>query len=72
MAPGLKGLSILPFVVAAYNTKKVCMDFYDPANHADYDFISGTRMRNMAKVCYEPCYYDVTTLATMMSLTPRL
>ncbi len=49
MAPGLKGLTILPFVVAAYNTKKGKMDFYDPANHADYLFISGTKMRGLAK-----------------------
>ena len=50
MAPGLKGLTILPFVVAAYNTKKGAMDFYDEANKADYLFISGTKMRALAKV----------------------
>ncbi len=49
-APGLRGLEILPFVVAAYNTKKGQMDFFDEANKADYLFISGTKMRNLAKV----------------------
>ena len=51
MAPGLKGLTILPFIVAAYNTKKGKMDFYDEANKADYLFISGTKMRALARVC---------------------
>jgi 3'-phosphoadenosine 5'-phosphosulfate synthase len=51
MAPGLTGLEILPFRVAAYNTKKVAMDFYEDANKADYLFISGTKMRALAKVC---------------------
>lgn len=49
MAPGLTKLEIVPFRVAAYNTKKKCMDFYEPANKEDYDFISGTRMRELAK-----------------------
>jgi hypothetical protein len=51
MAPGLKGLTILPFIVAAYNTKKGKMDFFDEANKADYLFISGTKMRALARVC---------------------
>lgn len=46
MAPGLTQLEIVPFRVAAYNKKKGKMDFYDPANHEDYDFISGTRYAN--------------------------
>lgn len=43
MAPGLTQLEIVPFRVAAYNKKKGKMDFYDPENHDDFDFISGTR-----------------------------
>lgn len=49
MAPGLISLEIVPFKVAAYNKVKKAMDFYDPQNHQDYDFISGTRMRRMAR-----------------------
>ena len=49
MAPGLTELEIVPFRVAAYNKKKKCMDFFDPANKEDYDFISGTRMRELAR-----------------------
>ncbi|XP_026059406.1 bifunctional 3'-phosphoadenosine 5'-phosphosulfate synthase 1 [Carassius auratus] len=49
MAPGLISLEIVPFKVAAYNKAKKAMDFYDPKKHQDYDFISGTRMRKMAR-----------------------
>ncbi|XP_028394128.1 bifunctional 3'-phosphoadenosine 5'-phosphosulfate synthase 1-like isoform X2 [Dendronephthya gigantea] len=49
MAPGLTKLEIVPFRVAAYNTKRKCMAFFEPANKEDYDFISGTRMRELAK-----------------------
>lgn len=49
MAPGLTQLEIVPFRVAAYNKKKGKMDFYDPTNHEDFDFISGTRMRRTAR-----------------------
>uniref|UniRef100_A0A3B5KHC0 3'-phosphoadenosine 5'-phosphosulfate synthase 1 n=1 Tax=Takifugu rubripes TaxID=31033 RepID=A0A3B5KHC0_TAKRU len=49
MAPGLITLEIVPFKVAAYNKVKRAMDFYDPKKHQDYDFISGTRMRRMAR-----------------------
>uniref|UniRef100_A0A3P9N2C5 3'-phosphoadenosine 5'-phosphosulfate synthase 1 n=1 Tax=Poecilia reticulata TaxID=8081 RepID=A0A3P9N2C5_POERE len=49
MAPGLVSLEIVPFKVAAYNKVKGAMDFYEPKNHQDYDFISGTRMRRMAR-----------------------
>ena len=44
MAPGLKQLEIVPFKVAAYNKKKHRMDFYDPENQEDYEFISGVCM----------------------------
>jgi len=49
MAPGLTQLEIIPFKVAAYNKHKKAMDFYDPDKHEDYEFISGTKMRRMAR-----------------------
>ncbi|NXH81499.1 PAPS2 synthase, partial [Edolisoma coerulescens] len=49
MAPGLTSVEIIPFRVAAYNKLKRAMDFYDPARHNDFDFISGTRMRKLAR-----------------------
>ncbi|XP_072292851.1 bifunctional 3'-phosphoadenosine 5'-phosphosulfate synthase 2-like [Eucyclogobius newberryi] len=48
MAPGLTSVEIIPFRVAAYNTTKKAMDFYDKERHAEFEFISGTKMRNMA------------------------
>uniref|UniRef100_A0A8C1V7N2 3'-phosphoadenosine 5'-phosphosulfate synthase 1 n=1 Tax=Cyprinus carpio TaxID=7962 RepID=A0A8C1V7N2_CYPCA len=54
MAPGLISLEIVPFKVAAYNKAKKAMDFYDPKKHQDYDFISGTRMRRMAREGLNP------------------
>ena len=41
MAPGLKQLEIVPFKVAAYNKRKHRMDFYNPENQEDYEYISG-------------------------------
>ncbi|XP_066205209.1 LOW QUALITY PROTEIN: bifunctional 3'-phosphoadenosine 5'-phosphosulfate synthase 2 [Saccopteryx leptura] len=49
MAPGLTSVEIIPFRVAAYNKAKKAMDFYDPERHNEYDFISGTRMRKLAR-----------------------
>ncbi|XP_023365266.1 bifunctional 3'-phosphoadenosine 5'-phosphosulfate synthase 2 isoform X2 [Otolemur garnettii] len=49
MAPGLTSVEIIPFRVAAYNKVKKAMDFYDPARHDEFDFISGTRMRKLAR-----------------------
>ena len=49
MAPGLSQLEVVPFKVAAYNTKLGAMDFYDPERHDDYQFISGTKMRRLAR-----------------------
>uniref|UniRef100_A0AAY4AZM3 Sulfate adenylyltransferase n=1 Tax=Denticeps clupeoides TaxID=299321 RepID=A0AAY4AZM3_9TELE len=54
MAPGLISLEIVPFKVAAYNKVKTSMDFYDSKKHEDYDFISGTRMRRMAREGQNP------------------
>lgn len=41
MAPGLGQLTIIPFVVAAYDKTKMKMDFYDSTRHEDFLFISG-------------------------------
>ena len=41
MAPGLTGLEIVPFKVAAYNTKLGKMDFFDPNHRDEFEFISG-------------------------------
>lgn len=49
MAPGLQSLEIIPFVVAAYNTKKQAMDFFDPSKKEDFLFISGSKMRKFAR-----------------------
>jgi len=49
MAPGLDHLQIVPFRVAAYNKALTKMDYYDPAQHANFEFISGTKMRKLAR-----------------------
>ncbi|XP_075255626.1 bifunctional 3'-phosphoadenosine 5'-phosphosulfate synthase-like isoform X2 [Convolutriloba macropyga] len=49
MAPGLNSLEIVPFRVAAYNTKLGKMDFFDPEKKGDFLFISGTKMRGFAR-----------------------
>uniref|UniRef100_A0A2K5DX02 3'-phosphoadenosine 5'-phosphosulfate synthase 1 n=1 Tax=Aotus nancymaae TaxID=37293 RepID=A0A2K5DX02_AOTNA len=54
MAPGLITLEIVPFRVAAYNKKKKRMDYYDSEHHEDFEFISGTRMRKLAREGQKP------------------
>ncbi|PIO27859.1 hypothetical protein AB205_0099150 [Aquarana catesbeiana] len=54
MAPGLISLEIVPFRVAAYNKKKKCMEYFDTAHAEDFDFISGTRMRKLAREGQNP------------------
>ncbi|KAK4879130.1 hypothetical protein RN001_007276 [Aquatica leii] len=54
LAPGLNSLEIIPFRVAAYDNKNKKMNIYDPARNADFDFISGTKMRNYAKSGIDP------------------
>ncbi|XP_061165941.1 bifunctional 3'-phosphoadenosine 5'-phosphosulfate synthase-like isoform X3 [Saccostrea echinata] len=54
MAPGLTQLEIVPFRVAAYNTKLKQMDFFNPERKEDFDFISGTRMRKLAREGQNP------------------
>ena len=54
MAPGLNQLEIIPFKVAALDKTKGEMAFFDPSRKDDFDFISGTRMRTLAKNGEEP------------------
>ena len=54
MAPGLSTLEIIPFKVAAYDKTSNQMAFFDPKRKADFDFISGTKMRSLAKSGEEP------------------
>jgi 3'-phosphoadenosine 5'-phosphosulfate synthase len=54
MAPGLTELEIVPFRVAAYNQKKKAMDFFDPEKKDDFIFISGTKMRALARAGETP------------------
>ncbi|KAF7112866.1 hypothetical protein RHSIM_RhsimUnG0184400 [Rhododendron simsii] len=49
MAPGLERLNILPFKVAAYDKTHGKMAFFDPSRAQDFLFISGTKMRALAK-----------------------
>ena len=45
MAPGLGGMEIIPFRVAAYDKTTRSMNFFEPERKQDFEFISGTRMR---------------------------
>lgn len=49
MAPGLTSLEIIPFRVAAYDLRNKQMAFFDPLRKDEFDFISGTRMRGLAR-----------------------
>lgn len=54
MAPGLEKLNILPFKVAAYDKTQGNMAFFDRSRPHDFIFISGTKMRNLAKTRENP------------------
>ncbi|CAK9805630.1 Bifunctional 3'-phosphoadenosine 5'-phosphosulfate synthase [Anthophora plagiata] len=54
MAPGLQDLEIIPFRVAAYDNKARKMAFFEEERSEDFDFISGTKMRNLAKSGEKP------------------
>jgi 3'-phosphoadenosine 5'-phosphosulfate synthase len=54
MAPGMTELEIIPFRVAAYDKVKGQMAFYDPQRKAEFEFISGTKMRALARTGGEP------------------
>lgn len=45
MAPGLQNLEIIPFKVAAYDTRAKKMSFFEAERQQDFVFISGTKMR---------------------------
>lgn len=49
MAPGLSQLDIIPFRVAAYDKTKGEMAFLDETRKSDFEFISGTKMRGLAR-----------------------
>ncbi|CAI2350017.1 unnamed protein product [Caenorhabditis sp. 36 PRJEB53466] len=49
MAPGLSALRILPFRVAAYDKTAKKMTFFDPSRKEDFENISGTKMRGLAR-----------------------
>lgn len=49
MAPGLPQIDILPFRVAAYNKVSKTMSYFDPQKSDEFDFISGTKMRKLAR-----------------------
>lgn len=46
---GLLKMKILPFKVAAYNRNIKGMEYFDPSRKDEYDMISGTQMRTLAK-----------------------
>lgn len=54
MAPGLDSLQIVPFKVAAYNKLKMQMDYFDPKQADCFEFISGTKMRGLARDGLQP------------------
>ncbi|CAH8611722.1 unnamed protein product [Schistosoma margrebowiei] len=54
MAPGLSNLKIIPFRVAAYDKTINKMSFFDSKRSSDFLFISGTKMRTLAREGVEP------------------
>ena len=52
----LKGVEVLPFKVAAYNTVRQRMEFFGGpgCNKEEFEFISGSRMRQMARDNEDP------------------
>ncbi|KAI6654730.1 hypothetical protein LOD99_2609 [Oopsacas minuta] len=49
LSPGLTQLEIVPFKVAAYNKIQKQMAFFDPKRADEFEFISGTKMRALAR-----------------------
>lgn len=54
MAPGLDTIEILPFRVAAYDKSNSSMAFFDPSRKDEFEFISGTKMRTLARTGESP------------------
>lgn len=49
ISPGLNQLEIIKFKVAAYDKKSSKMNFFDSNRKEDFEFISGTKMRGLAR-----------------------
>lgn len=49
-----RNVEIMPFKVAAYNKVEKRMEFFNPAKKDEFDFISGSRMRSIARNGEEP------------------
>jgi 3'-phosphoadenosine 5'-phosphosulfate synthase len=54
MAPSLESLEIIPFKVASYNKLLKKMDYFNPKEAENYENISGTKMRQLARDGAEP------------------
>lgn len=54
MTPGLSNLQIIPFKVAAYHKQQKKMTFYDETRANEFEFISGTKMRKLARTGQKP------------------
>uniref|UniRef100_T1PL68 Adenylylsulfate kinase n=1 Tax=Musca domestica TaxID=7370 RepID=T1PL68_MUSDO len=54
MAQGLDSMEILPFRVAAYDKSVSRMAFFEPKRKEEFEFISGTKMRTLAKTGANP------------------
>jgi 3'-phosphoadenosine 5'-phosphosulfate synthase len=54
ITPGLRHMQIIPFRVAAFDKKNGRMDFLDLKRKDDFEFISGTKMRTLARTGQQP------------------
>lgn len=54
MTPALKQIELLPFTFASYDKKAKAMAFFDPKRKEDFESISGSKMRKMAKAGETP------------------
>ena len=72
MAPGLPRLEVVPFRVAAYNNKTKSMDYYDPESPEDFSFISGTKMRQLARAGETPPDGFMAQKAWQVRTHPRI
>lgn len=61
MAPGLQNLEIIPFRVAAYDSRKRKMAFFEPERSQDFIFISGTKMRSELYFFSCTCFFSFSS-----------
>ena len=54
MAPGLDQIKIIKFRAAAYDKTLQRMAYYDPQRPQDFEHISGTKMRELARKNQRP------------------